>query len=287
LHTISIQPLVSVVTVVYNGEKYLEQTIRSVLDQTYLSIEYIIIDGGSKDGSLEIIQKYSDRLAYWISEPDSGIYDAWNKALTHTKGEWICFIGADDYFWQPTTIANMLPYLQSAQQRGIRYVYGSMAHLHAETSEVFEIYDDISWEKSKPRFRYLMNIIHCGSFHHRLLFEEHGKFDPSFRIAGDYEFLLREFKNGDRDALFAKEVIVLGARNGGISANLDQRLHMARENELARQKNGITEFSKELFIWKIRIHVFLWIDKLLGRKLSAALADFYRVILGKGKRWSN
>lgn len=280
-------PVISIITVVYNGEKYLEQTIQSVLNQTYPNIEYIIIDGRSTDCSVEIIRKYSNRLAYWVSEPDGGIYDAWNKALFYTKGEWICFIGADDYFWQPTTILDMLPHLHLAQQQDIRYVYGAMAHLHAETGKVFEIFDEVTWEKSKPRFRYLMNIIHCGAFHNRKLFEEHGKFDPSFKIAGDYEFLLREFKNGNRDALSVKEVIVVGARNGGISASLDQRLCMVQENNMARRKNGITDFSKELFIWKIRIYIFLGLDTLLGRKLSVKLADLYRRLLGKGKRWSN
>ena len=90
------QPLISIVTVVYNGVTTLEKTILSVLRQTYPNIEYIIIDGGSTDGTLEIINKYREQLTYWISEPDNGIYDAMNKALKIVKGDWVYFLGSDD-----------------------------------------------------------------------------------------------------------------------------------------------------------------------------------------------
>ena len=92
------KPLVSIVTIVYNGEKHLEQTIQSVLNQTYSNIEYIIIDGGSKDNTINIIEKYSDRLAYWISEKDNGISDAFNKGIAKSTGEIVGLINADDWY---------------------------------------------------------------------------------------------------------------------------------------------------------------------------------------------
>src|SRR5690349_11081866 len=92
------QPLVSIITIVYNGEKHLEQTIQSVLSQTYSNIEYIIIDGGSVDNSISIIKKYNNRLAYWISEKDSGISDAFNKGIAKARGEIIGLINADDWY---------------------------------------------------------------------------------------------------------------------------------------------------------------------------------------------
>ena len=91
-------PLVSIITIVFNGEKHLQQTIESVLGQTYPKIEYIIIDGGSKDNSISIIEKYSSRLAYWISEPDKGISDAFNKGISKANGEIIGLINADDWY---------------------------------------------------------------------------------------------------------------------------------------------------------------------------------------------
>ncbi|WP_346862596.1 glycosyltransferase family 2 protein [uncultured Draconibacterium sp.] len=96
--------LISIITVVYNGEKHLEQTIQSVLNQTYPSVEYILIDGGSKDGTLDIIKKYDDKIAYWISEKDNGIYDAMNKGILAATGEWINFMNAGDTFANEDTI---------------------------------------------------------------------------------------------------------------------------------------------------------------------------------------
>ena len=92
------QPLVSIITIVYNDEKHLEQTIQSVLNQTYPHTEYIIIDGGSTDNTVSIIKKYSDRLAYWISERDGGISDAFNKGISKVSGEIVGIINADDWY---------------------------------------------------------------------------------------------------------------------------------------------------------------------------------------------
>jgi glycosyltransferase involved in cell wall biosynthesis len=91
-------PLISIITVVYNGVSTLEQTILSVINQTYKDIEYIIIDGGSTDGTIDIIKKYKENLACWVSEPDKGIYDAMNKGIKVASGEWINFMNCADCF---------------------------------------------------------------------------------------------------------------------------------------------------------------------------------------------
>ncbi|MFA5393864.1 MAG: glycosyltransferase family 2 protein [Candidatus Ratteibacteria bacterium] len=96
------KPLVSIVTACLNSEKYLEQTIQSVLGQTYDNIEYIIVDGGSTDKTLDIIRKYEEYIAYWVSEPDKGLYDAMNKGVSFTDGEWIGIINSDDFYAEDT-----------------------------------------------------------------------------------------------------------------------------------------------------------------------------------------
>lgn len=91
-------PLISVITVSYNAVLTIEQTILSVINQTYLNIEYIIIDGGSTDGTVNVIKKYADKIAYWVSESDKGIYDAMNKGIAYSHGEYCNFINAGDKF---------------------------------------------------------------------------------------------------------------------------------------------------------------------------------------------
>lgn len=100
-------PKVSIITSVYNGAEFLEETIQSVLNQTYKNIEYIIIDGGSTDGSVEIIKSYADRLAYWVSEKDRGMYDGIAKGFEHATGEICAYINSDD-FYQPTAIQTVV-----------------------------------------------------------------------------------------------------------------------------------------------------------------------------------
>ncbi|MBA3025313.1 MAG: glycosyltransferase [Sulfurimonas sp.] len=103
------KPLISIVTVVYNGEEYLEATIQSIINQSYKNIEYIIIDGGSTDGTLDIIKKYEDKIKYWVSEKDRGIYDAMNKGVLVATGEWINFMNAGDIFYNENVLNEVFP----------------------------------------------------------------------------------------------------------------------------------------------------------------------------------
>ena len=101
------KPLISIITVVFNGEKYLEDTIQSVINQTYDNVEYIIVDGGSTDGTLDIIKKYEDKIDYWVSEKDRGIYDAMNKGIDVASGEWLNFMNGGDEFYDNKIIENI------------------------------------------------------------------------------------------------------------------------------------------------------------------------------------
>lgn len=100
-HCAENKPVVSIITVVFNGAETLEQTIQSVINQSYDNIEYIIIDGGSTDGTIEIIKKYDKKIDYWVSEPDAGIYQAMNKGTSLATGDWLLYMNADDWFYRP------------------------------------------------------------------------------------------------------------------------------------------------------------------------------------------
>ena len=119
--------LITVILAVLNASNTLERCLQSILKQTYQHKEIILVDGGSTDGTLSILDAYGDKLTYWESKPDRGIYHAWNKALKHARGDWICFLGADDYFWSNNVLADLAPHLIRATNSGIRIVYGQAA----------------------------------------------------------------------------------------------------------------------------------------------------------------
>jgi glycosyltransferase involved in cell wall biosynthesis len=176
-------PLVTVITVVYNCQKHIEKAILSVIEQTYNNIEYIIIDGGSTDGTLDIIKKYDKHIDYWISENDQGIYHAWNKGVTHAHGDWLSFLGADDEYFI-YAINEYIDLINDSDK--IKYISSRIELIENEnTLRVI----GRQWQWSD--FKRYMNVAHVGSLHARSMYHEKGLYDLEFKIAGDYEFLLR------------------------------------------------------------------------------------------------
>ncbi len=225
--------LITIIVAVLNNADMLAHCLRSIADQTYRRKELIVMDGGSTDGTRSVIESFRDHIAWWESKPDRGIYHAWNKALVHGTGEWICFLGSDDYFWNRDVLTDLSPYLKKAADSGIRVVYGRIAKLGAD-GQVVRM-EGKPWEKIRWLMPHGMPLPHPGLMHHRTLFRDHGLFDETFRIAGDYELLLRELRNGR--ALFAEGVSTVGCRTGGIA---DARKLLAqREVVRARRKNGL------------------------------------------------
>lgn len=274
-------PLISVITAVYNGEKYLEQTINSVINQTYPNLEYIIIDGGSKDNTNNIIRKYQERITYYISEKDNGVYDAWNKGVKASKGTWIVFLGADDYFRDEHVCSNMISYFETAVISNIRYIYGKIDLLSNDDQPIDVL--GKPWESSRKEILQHMSLTHCASFHHKFLFEENGLFDTRFRIAGDYELLLREFTK-NKDALFC-DMVLAGMRIGGLSANIKLKLVLAKENILARRLNKLSPTLSHR--WQVvKAKIALLLVNLTGERTVNRISDMQRRIKGKEKMWT-
>ncbi|MDH3232944.1 MAG: glycosyltransferase [Alphaproteobacteria bacterium] len=221
-------PVVTVVVAVHNGARSLQRCIDSVAAQTLTDHELIVMDGGSSDGTVEILKANAEKIGYWESSPDRGIFHAWNKAVACARGEWICFIGADDYLWAADTLERFRPFLDTALPAH-KVVYGTVAVV-SRAGETIALIDE-PWTRARRRFFTAMSIPHPGTFHHRSLFAEHGLFDESFRQAGDYDFLLREFRS--RPPRYVPGIVQAGYEEGGVTTNLRAALRGIRERRRA------------------------------------------------------
>ena len=275
------KPFISVIVAVYNGAKFIRRCIDSITGQTYQHTELIIIDGGSTDGTVEILRKNDHKISYWESKPDKGIYHAWNKALKHAVGDWICFLGSDDFFWQKDVLEHLIPELTKSYP-SCRVVYGHVCIVTANGTVLEKA--GVPWNKAKKHFNQAMTIPHQAVLHHSSLFKIHGMFDESFRISGDYEFLLRELN--ENEAFFADNIIVAGMQHGGISNQSEQRLLFLNENIRARRKNNISTSGFVWFFCVFRSYLRVFTEKLFGKKFSYFVADFYRVCIGKPRIWT-
>ena len=173
---------ISIVTVVYNGEKTLEKTIQSIISQSYDNIEYIIIDGASKDGTISIIKKYESKIAYWKSEPDKGIYDAMNKGLQKATGDFLIFMGADDLFIDSDVISNFVEKIKGKDWS--RVYYGNVTKVSTN-----ERYDGLF---SKEKFA-IRNICHQSIFYPKNIYKAN-TYDLKYKLWADYVYNFKLFK---------------------------------------------------------------------------------------------
>ena len=196
-------PVVTVVTVVLNGENIIENTIKSVIDQSYKNIEYIVIDGGSKDKTLDVIKKYSDYISYWCSEKDSGIYNAMNKALGIANGEWIVFINSGDQFYDEKVVSSVFE----------NNIIGDV--LYGSACIDFGSYQCVMRPKDKLDFSYGLPFNHQASFVRTDVIKEI-KFDESYEILADLVFF---YKLNDVGAKFDRvDYLISRYRYDGVSS---------------------------------------------------------------------
>lgn len=180
------EPLVSIVTPSYNQAQYLERTITSVLSQTYPRLEYYVMDGGSTDGSLEIIRKHAGRLAGWVSERDRGQTDAINKGFGRAKGEIFAWLNSDDTY-EPQAVAEAVAYLQSHPQAGM--VYGD-THFIDEEDRPLGKFPAAQTDYARLRRGYV-HIPQQAAFFRAELWRKVGPLDPTFYFAMDYDLWVR------------------------------------------------------------------------------------------------
>lgn len=235
---------VSIITASYNNVDTIEATMESVLSQTYPNIEYIVVDGGSTDGTVDIIRKYGTAVSKWVSEPDKGIYDALNKGVAMATGDIIGFLHADDILHDYFVIATIA---DTFEKRQCRAVYGDLVYVARNDS-----YNIIRFWKSCPFHPKLLKQgwmpPHPALFISRDIYERYGNFNVDLRIAADYDIVLRFFSRPDFVSEYLPRVIVR-MRMGGISnKSLGNILRKSQEDYKAMRNNKIGGFKS--LVWK-------------------------------------
>jgi glycosyltransferase involved in cell wall biosynthesis len=222
---------VSIITVVFNGEKHLEKAINSVLDQTYNNIEYIVIDGGSTDATLNIIKKYDDQIDFWTSAKDEGIYDAMNKGVAISTGDIIGMVNADDYLYRDTVKIIS----EELKNPSISYVYGSI-HLANECGDVFGESNPATQKNIQLNKYKEMPFSHPSVFVKKSVYDQIGLFNIKFKYSADYDFILRmieaDYKGREVDKHTG--VFRMGGVSGGWSTIFD--------NYMVLSSRGIPRF---------------------------------------------
>jgi glycosyltransferase len=225
---------ISIITACLNNASTIESTLQSVLSQDYPNIEYIIIDGGSTDGTLDILNKYKDKLAATVSEKDGGIYYALNKGLAKATGSIIGFLHADDFYPQKTTISTVIKKFVS----GCDCVYGDLQYVDRQNPDKI-----IRNWKSEPYYDgiFLKGFMppHPTFFMTSVCYEKYGNFNTSLSLAADYELMLRMLHKHKLKAFYIPEVLVKMRVGGASNKTISNRLKANAEDRKAWKINNI------------------------------------------------
>lgn len=276
------QPLITVITSTFNAAKDLHWTIESIRAQNYPNIQWIIADGASKDDTVEILKQNEDVIDYWLSEPDSGIYDAWNKVLPYIKGEWVQFLGAGDELADSHTIHSVVSELKQLSE-SYDLVYGKLMLIsptkRIELEEIDRPWKEIKgqWDGFRPKLP-----MHPEVFHRRTIFDQENCFGIGYKIAGDSYLLLSNIQK--KEPLYIPLKIVR-MQNGGISTNIAHLRKALFESKRICKELGIKiPFYVNMSVY-FRIIFKLFIFNVLGARFYHEIANFYRKIVGRGKVW--
>lgn len=251
------QPLITVITAVFNWEEYLEKTINKIINQNYPHFEYIIVDWWSTDWTIDIIKKYEDKITYWVSEKDNWIADAFNKWVKLSHWTYINFQWDGDWFFDENSLTNIMDWIDTEKDM---FICWKIQRIWLNWETLYVSKQDKSFSKFSLLFR--MSLPHQWLFTHKKMFDIYWLFDINNKYCMDYELLLRAYKNFPKVVL--KNFIVANWRadwlwNGKILEILKEYNYIKIKNKIANEF-----ILKLIHIWtlfKYYIWNFLWIYK--------------------------
>ena len=237
---------VSVVTVCYNSANTIRETIASVLEQDYPFMEYLVVDGGSTDGTLDILDFYSDKISKVISEPDRGIYDAMNKGIGFATGDLVCMLNSDDIYASSSSLRHLVECLQS---HNVDSVYADLVITDSlDTNKILRYYNSSRFNPNRLRYGWMPP--HPTFMVRRKLYERWGNYSLNYKISSDYEMMVRLLYKHSVSYAYLPEVIVK-MRSGGVSTG-GLRSNWILNNEIvhACKVNGL---YTSLFLLSLKI----------------------------------
>ncbi len=264
-------PFFTIITASYNCKRHIISTINSIRDQRYNFIEWIIVDGGSTDGTVEVIKESANLVSHFISEKDSGIYDAWNKACKLISGNWVLFLGAGDEFCDENVLYNLSNYVREAPDFLI--FYGRVRvqrgrHIIEVTGEV----DTVKWQKG------VVSIpCHQGVVHPAVLFEGSNSFDETYKVLGDAKFLIKKQIEGYRFKYINLDISVMDADGISSKPELSAVIYNEQDrirNELKLARTFVSEFYRKRLLLKSFGYLYF------GKRFSF-IVNIWRLLSGK------
>lgn len=276
--------VITIITSTFNCAEDLKITANSIRNQTLINdVQWIIADGASTDGTLEVIQSNLDIISNWFSQNDEGIYDAWNKAVKYAKGDWVQFIGAGDELANPNTLEEAAIFLKTAHPSH-DLVYGRLQYLSEQERLVI---DEVGmpWSEMKNKWEYFRPKlpIHPEVFHHITLFDESEPFDTSYKIASDSHFLMKAIQK--KEPLYIPLLIdkmPLGGKTGHFSIAHQASIELKRASRELGFKPPLGHVLHET----IKTQTKRLVCHFFTPKTANSFANLYRTLSGKKKWWS-
>ena len=241
---------ISIITAVFNNKEFIENCIQSVAAQTYKDIEYIIIDGGSKDGTLDIIRKYAERgvINKWVSEPDNGMYDALNKGIKMAEGEVIGFLHSDDIFAHERVIERVAQTFM--QDNNIDGIYGDLIYINKNCNKIIRYWK--AGRFTRDSFNYGWMPPHPTLFIKKEIYEKYGYFRTKFKISADYDLILRFIWKHQIRVVYIPEVLIKMRVGGKSNKNIKNLLLKSFEDYKVIKENRVKGGFVTLLMKNIR-----------------------------------